>query len=91
MYLAESTKGYRKSFKRISRHKHFSQTEFKKVLDLLCSGDTLPDSYKDHQLRGNFKKYRECHIQNDILLMYQKIDDVLILLLVNIGSHSELF
>ena len=51
----------------------------------------MPDRYRDHQLKGNFKEYRECHIQNDILLMYQKIDDVLILLLVNIGSHAELF
>ncbi|MCI8833165.1 MAG: type II toxin-antitoxin system mRNA interferase toxin, RelE/StbE family [Clostridia bacterium] len=33
----------------------------------------------------------ECHIQPDVLLEYKKNKNELILLLVSIGSHSELF
>lgn len=91
MYLLRSTKAYRKAFKRISRHKDFNRNVFDSIIDTLLIGDTLSSRYKDHQLIGNFKEYRECHISGDMLLMYQKHDDVLILLLVDIGSHSELF
>lgn len=40
------------------------------------------------------KKYKncgECHIEPDWLLVYQYIEDELILLLVTIGSHGEIF
>lgn len=40
------------------------------------------------------KKYKncgECHIESDWLLVYQYIDDELILLLVTTGSHSKIF
>lgn len=40
------------------------------------------------------KKYKncgECHIEPDWLLVYQYIDDELILLLVATGSHSKIF
>ncbi|MCI8620439.1 MAG: hypothetical protein HFJ50_01035 [Clostridia bacterium] len=33
----------------------------------------------------------ECHIQPDVLLEYQKYDDTLILLLLTIDTHSNLF
>ena len=45
--------------------------------------------YKDHQLSGNYKHYRECHIEPDWLLMY-KIENYE-LQLARVGSHSELF
>ena len=34
---------------------------------------------------------RECHIEPDWLLVYQIIDDELILRLIRTGSHSDLF
>lgn len=41
------------------------------VLNLLASGNPLPQKYKDHQLTGNLNDFRECHIESDWLLMYQ--------------------
>lgn len=42
--------------------------------------------------KKNYKKIcGECHIEPDWLLVYQYIDNELILLLVSTGSHSELF
>ena len=62
-----------------------------KVIDQLANGKVLSPKYKDHQLTGSLKEYRECHIKNDLLLMYQKQDEMLILSLVDIGTHSNMF
>ncbi|MBQ5652711.1 MAG: type II toxin-antitoxin system mRNA interferase toxin, RelE/StbE family, partial [Peptococcaceae bacterium] len=39
----------------------------------------------------NLKGLRECHIEPDWLLVYEFIDDVLVLMLNRLGSHSDLF
>lgn len=66
-----------------------------KLLDdtirMLASGKTLPEEYNDHQLTGNLKNYRECHILPDWLLMYRIEKDVLVLSLQRTGTHSDLF
>ena len=47
--------------------------------------------YNDHQLTGNLKDYRECHIQPDWLLMYRIEKNILVLTLQRTGTHSDLF
>lgn len=47
--------------------------------------------YKDHKLTGNYKDFRECHIKPDLLLIYQKQDEILTLTCINLGSHHKLF
>ena len=49
----------------------------------------LPAVYKDHPLSGNYKGYRDAHIEPDWLLIYQ-ITDTLILF-DRTGTHSDLF
>ncbi|MFI3299792.1 MAG: type II toxin-antitoxin system YafQ family toxin [Candidatus Gastranaerophilales bacterium] len=61
------------------------------VLNILASGEQLPEKFKDHNLVGNYNKYRECHIEPDWLLIYTIEEDVLILTLVQTGTHSDLF
>ena len=51
----------------------------------------LDIKYKDHALSGNYKGYRECHIQPDWLLLYLIEDDILTLTLVDTGTHADLF
>jgi mRNA interferase YafQ len=36
---------------------------------LLAEGSLLPARYKDHPLGGEWKHYRDCHIEPDWLLM----------------------
>lgn len=52
--------------------------------------ETLDDRYKDHELKGRYKGYRECHIQPDWLLIYLIEEDILTLTLVDTGSHADL-
>ena len=62
-----------------------------KVLNLLIQNGSLPKEYLDHQLTGNLKDFRECHIESDWLLMYQIIEDKLIITATSTGSHSDIF
>ena len=61
------------------------------VINKLANDETLERKYKDHNLSGNYKNCRECHIEPDWLLIYEIIEDVLVLILYRTGSHSELF
>ena len=61
------------------------------VIRALANGETLPEKYSDHALTGNWKGYRECHIQPNWLLIYCIEKDVLVLTLQRTGSHSDLF
>lgn len=59
------------------------------VMTDLVNGVTLDPKYKDHQLRGNMSRYRECHVAPDWLLIYQLAPGVVTF--ARTGSHSELF
>jgi len=61
------------------------------VITLLALGQTLPPKNHDHALTGNRVGQRECHIGPDWLLVYRIHNDVLILELLQTGSHSDLF
>lgn len=91
MYRVRFSTTYKKSIKKIRKSGNIKIQEVDFVVNILVSGKKLPDKFRDHKLQGEFKEYRECHARPDLLLVYQIQDDVLILLLVNIGSHAELF
>ena len=60
------------------------------ILDKLSKGITLPERNKDHQLKGEWKDFRECHIEPDWLLIYRIEEDELILYATATGSHADL-
>ena len=62
-----------------------------KVVDILANGEQLDDKFRDHDLSGNYKGCRECHIEPDWLLIYEIDNGILVLMLNRVGSHSELF
>ncbi len=61
------------------------------VLHILISGEALPQKYCDHALSGKYSGCRECHIEPDWLLIYQIKEDILLLIAVATGTHSDLF
>ena len=61
------------------------------VVDTLAAGKKLAAKYQDHELVGNYKGCRECHITPDWLLIYELSDSELILYLTRTGTHSDLF
>ena len=61
------------------------------VLKKLAEKGALPPEYRPHKLTGRFQGNWECHIQPDWLLVWEQRDEELILLLLDTGSHSDLF
>lgn len=61
------------------------------VVNILADGDVLDEKYHDHDLLGNYKGTRECHIESDWLFVYELRDEVLVLMLYRLGSHADLF
>lgn len=81
---------FRKDFKRIVK-RGYDIRLLEEVIEILASGNLLPEKYKDHKLSGDYKDFRECHITPDWLLIYQINDNELILYLTRTGTHSDLF
>jgi len=61
------------------------------TLKLLASRAPMPERYHDHQLSGDMKDFRECHIEPNWLLIYQIFENRLILSASGTGTHSDLF
>ena len=61
------------------------------VINILANGEKLDTKFKDHDLSGSYKGTRECHIEPDWLLIYEIVNNTLILMLYRLGTHSELF
>lgn len=90
MYELLMTNKFEKDLKLLKKQGKKIEKLFQ-VIDTLQSGKELETKYRDHNLIGNYKGYRECHVEPDLLLIYFKDNDKLILTLVRTGSHSELF
>ena len=82
------TTQFKRDYKRIKKQNK-ELNKLKVLIEKLVTGEKLEPKYKDHQLSGEFKGYRDCHIEPDWLLIYRKTTDDLIL--ERTGSHSELF
>ena len=61
------------------------------VIERIANREKLEPQYRDHQLLGYKKCYRECHIKPDWLLIYAVDDDKQSIVLVDTGTHSDLF
>lgn len=79
---------FKKDVERIKRTGR-SMARLSEAIDLLAESKTLPPINRDHQLVGNMKDFRECHLGGDWLLIYQITDETVTF--VRTGSHSELF
>jgi len=62
----------------------------KDIIIQLANDQSLPEKNRDHALTGDWKGYRECHVAPDWLLVYKKENDILVLTLTRLGSHSDL-
>lgn len=61
------------------------------VISTIAEGKKLDKKYCDHNLSGDYAGCRECHVEPDWLLIYEVTDNILVLMLYRVGTHSELF
>ena len=91
-YQLRYTSDFKKNYKKIKKQGKDVE-KLKVVIGKLANGIELEEKYKNHILTDSkhYKNCGECHIEPDWLLVYQYIDNEIILVLVATGSHSELF
>ena len=78
----------KKDFKTCTK-RGYDLRKLQTVINTLRIPSLLPDGNRDHQLTGDHKAYRECHISPDWLLIYCYDGDVLVL--YRTGTHADLF
>ncbi len=85
---------YQNAFKKdykLAKKRGCNMEKLEKIINLLANREVLPKANKDHNLTGNYAGCRECHISPDWLLVYEIIEEKLVLLLLRTGTHSDLF
>ena len=90
MYAIRTTNQFEKDLKRCEK-RGLNLSHLQEVIELLSQNGSLPLKYKSHKLSGNFANCWECHIKPDWLLIWKQDDTELLLLLLNTGTHSDLF
>lgn len=89
-YRVSYSGDFKRDFKRVKRQ-GCDMEKLERVLELLVNGEKLPSKYRDHKLGGEYLGTRECHVAPDWLLIYEVIEDELVLYLTRTGSHAKLF
>ena len=87
-YKLRYSKAYKKGIKKLNNS---DRLLLENILSKLANGEKLESKYKNHTLKGNLKGIWDCHIKHDLVLLYKKEEDILILTALAIGSHSEMF
>lgn len=90
-YRVEFSAKFKKSLRKVLKQgKNLEKLE--KIIFKLANKEELELKYRNHNLVDDkkFKGCKECHIESDWLLVYKYIENELVLLLINTGSHSEL-
>jgi mRNA interferase YafQ len=87
MLTIKRTSQFKRDFRKIIRQGYDTRIFFE-IIDKLARQEKLEEKYNDHALKGNLKKFRECHIAPDWLLIYSADDENLILTLTRTGNKS---
>jgi mRNA interferase YafQ len=92
-YTLTYSRRYERSYKKLLKSGLSEQTKkrLRDALVLLVMGDSLPIHLRDHALMGDMNEYRELHIGGDLVVVYMRYEKLLILELVDIGSHAQIF
>ena len=92
MLIVKLDKRFKKDIQRDKKSGKFNEDDFnelKQVMTNLINEIELDKKYLDHKLIGDFKGFKECHLQPNWLLIY-KIDGQYIKF-ARLGTHQQIF
>lgn len=87
LIIRQSTK-FRRDVKRLLRQ-GVDLSKLQVIIVTLVAQQPLDERFRDHALVGDWKGFRECHVQPDWLLIYRIERDEL--QLARTGTHAQLF
>lgn len=88
MLRSRFTGAFKKDRKRAGRRDKVLD-KLDNLMRRLASEEKLDARFRDHQRGGEWKDFRECHIEPDWLLIYRTEGDEITF--VRTGTHSDLF
>ena len=75
----------------LHRKKHLEAIQ-QTVMELSDNGhESIPQKKHPHKLIGDYVGCWECHAMPDLLIIWEQDDDLKEIVLIRVGSHSELF
>lgn len=89
-YSIDTTRKFDRSLKKCIK-RGLDISKFKECVRILSEEGKLPSEYHPHKLSGKFKRAWECHIEPNWLLVWEQNDTELTLLMIDTGSHSDIF
>lgn len=84
------TTQFRKDFK-LCQKRGFKLDKLAIVMKMLESEVQLPQSYREHTLKGEYNNLLECHIEVDWLMIYDIDQNAKEIYFIRTGTHSDLF
>ena len=90
VYQIQITNKFKKSLN-LSYRRDLDLKLLKEIIHTLAKGEKLDAKYHAHTLEGYKTVIWECHVKPDWLLLWHQIDETLILILLDTGSHSDIF
>ena len=84
------TNQFKKDYK-LAQKRGYDLSEFQEIVDKLRNREPLDPKYKDHPLSNTWKNHRDFHLHPDVVVIYCIKNNNLILEMVRMGSHSDLF
>jgi mRNA interferase YafQ len=79
---------FRRDVKRVSRRGK-EMAKLRHALELLIENKPLPVQFRDHPLKGEWRGWRDLHIEPDWLLIYKA--DAAAVRFERTGTHADLF
>jgi mRNA interferase YafQ len=83
-----TSKSFERDLKRL-RKRGKDMARLMAVIEALRLGQPLEARHHDHPLSGPWKRFRDCHVDPDWVLIYRLDDEALSL--TRTGTHSDLF
>ena len=68
-YDVQFTGQFKRDLK-LAKKQHKNLDKLFEVIEVLAGGGALDAKYRDHDLTGNYKGTRECHIEPDLSLIH---------------------
>jgi len=88
---SDRTRQFAKDWERLSHSGRYDMRRLKDVMMLLIANDEpLSPEYMDHELSGEWRDFRECHVGGDFLLIYDLRQEGSVIF-TRAGTHADLF
>lgn len=84
----EISNSYKQDFKLVKKQ-GWNLEVVRSVISQLQTCENLDPKLKDHALIGDYANFRECHIESNLVVVYQRNSEIL--RLFRIGRHQDIF